>query len=309
QLLILAGRELCLSCHATLKKALDSARTVHGPVAEDCGMCHRSHAAENKMLLEQAAPGLCLDCHTEIEERTEEATVKHDAVLTDAACASCHTPHGSDFDPLLKDNMVDVCLTCHDREIELADGSVLPDTKKVLTRGKNWHGPIAQGNCAACHQVHGGTIFRMLIEEYPPEFYSSFREENYALCFDCHESEIVLTPETTELTNFRNGDQNLHFLHVNRRVKGRTCRACHETHASGNPKQIRDEVPFGPGGWTLPVGFQKTETGGRCDSGCHRPYVYDRVTPVAFEQQLPGTAKPAGAPAKAEQARQEEEQP
>jgi predicted CXXCH cytochrome family protein len=309
QLLILTGRELCLSCHAALQKALDSARTVHAPVAEDCETCHRTHAAKQEMLLEQAAPALCLDCHSEIEERAEEATVKHDAVLTGAACASCHSPHSSDFDPLLKNNMVDVCLTCHDREIELADGSVLSNIKKVLTSAKNWHGPIAQGSCAACHQAHGGMLFRMLIAEYPPRFYSPFREESYALCFECHDSEMVMTPETTELTNFRNGDRNLHFLHVNKKVKGRTCRVCHEAHASSNPEQIRDEVPFGPSGWTLPIGFQKSETGGRCNSGCHRPYVYDRVNPVLPEQQLPGAAKPSGVRAEPEQDRQAEEQP
>jgi predicted CXXCH cytochrome family protein len=291
-LLIRAGRELCLECHATLKTRLASAQVVHGPVAEDCGSCHGVHAAEHKMLLAESAPGLCLDCHTEIEERAEEATVKHDAVLTDAACASCHTPHGSDVAALLKDKMVEVCLTCHDREIKLADGSMLANTKAVLSAGKNWHGPIAQDNCTACHQVHGGTIFRLLIEEYPPEFYSPFREENYALCFECHNSEIVTTAETDELTDFRNGEQNLHFVHVNKQVKGRTCRACHETHASSNPKHIRDEVPFGPGGWALPVGFQKTETGGSCNAGCHRVYAYDRVQPVLTQLAQPTPSTP-----------------
>ena len=309
KLLMMTGRDLCLTCHATLKNRLDSMRNVHGPAAVDCVACHRSHAAENKMLLTQPAPELCMECHTEIQERTEQAAVKHDAVLKDAACANCHTPHGSDFGALLKNNMVDVCLSCHDREIELADGSILPDTKAALARGNNWHGPIGQGNCAACHQAHGGSIFRMLIAEYPPAFYDPFREENYALCFSCHNREIVFNPNTTELTNFRNGDQNLHFLHVNKRAKGRTCRACHETHASSNPKHVRDEVPFGTGGWMLPINFQKTETGGTCNSGCHRPYAYDRVSPVASELKTQAAVQPAEGSAKVQQDQPAEDQP
>jgi predicted CXXCH cytochrome family protein len=303
------GRDLCLDCHAGLQSSLEEARIVHGPVADDCETCHRSHASEHKMLLTSSAPELCVDCHSEIEERTDEATVKHEAVVKDAACASCHTPHGGNVDALLKDKMIDVCLSCHNREMKLADGSVLANTKAVLSAGKNWHGPIAQDNCTACHEVHGGTIFRLLIQEYPPEFYSAYDEEKYALCFECHDSEIASTAETTDLTDFRNGEQNLHFVHVNKAVKGRTCRACHQTHASSNPKHVRDEVPFGPGGWSLPVGFTKTDTGGRCNSGCHRIYAYDRVTPVVLDFQREESGKAGDAPADVRPRRRTQEQP
>jgi predicted CXXCH cytochrome family protein len=62
---------------------------------------------------------------------------------------------------------------------------------------------------------------------------------------------------------------------VNKAVKGRTCRACHETHASNFPKHIREAVPFGS--WDLPVNFEKTESGGSCAPGCHKEKKYDRA--------------------------------
>jgi hypothetical protein len=71
---------------------------------------------------------------------------------------------------------------------------------------------------------------------------------------------------------------------VNRERKGRTCRACHETHASNKAKHIRDSVPFGPGGWELPIGYEKTATGGSCAPGCHSAYTYDRVSPVIYPE-------------------------
>ena len=75
---------------------------------------------------------------------------------------------------------------------------------------------------------------------------------------------------------------NLHYLHVNRDKKGRTCRACHETHASNAEKHIRDSVPFGKGGWELPIGFEKTASGGSCSPGCHKPIGYDRDRAVEY---------------------------
>ena len=75
---------------------------------------------------------------------------------------------------------------------------------------------------------------------------------------------------------------NLHYLHVNRETKGRTCRACHETHASSNEQHIRESVPFGTGGWQLPIGFKKSASGGSCAPGCHAPYKYDRVEPIVY---------------------------
>lgn len=303
KLLNYPGPELCLECHQTLWSRLDAVRTVHGPVAAECTACHLPHASEHKMMLKKETTALCLECHADIAKLAEEAPVHHDAVSTGAACRNCHDPHGSDFPAILNNDMVEVCLGCHDHEIEMPDGTRLGNMRAELAPGRTLHGPIAQHNCAACHQVHGSQNFRLLIQEYPAAFYAPFRTETYALCFACHDRQLFSEPVTDQLTNFRNGDQNLHYLHVNKESKGRTCRACHETHASDRPKHIRESVPFGTGGWKLPINFEISPTGGRCSPGCHRPYGYDRVNPV--DNAPPGKAagaarpRPGAAPGKA----------
>jgi len=139
--------------------------------------------------------------------------------------------------------------------------------------------------------THGSDHFRLLADSYPPIFYSPFAEENYALCFLCHEKSLVRTATTSDLTSFRNGDENLHFLHVNKERRGRTCRACHQTHASNQPKHIRKSVPYGM--WDLPLNFKKTETGGSCLPGCHVKKNYDRDNPVDYSvSRLPKKAEP-----------------
>jgi len=291
------SRELCLECHLTLKKRLDAVRTVHGPAAVDCTTCHLPHASERNMMLKGEPAQLCSGCHSQVTAIIDSAATRHEAVSSGAACRNCHEPHGSDFPALLINDMVDVCLSCHDREIKIPNGPSLGNMKTVLATGTSLHGPIAQRNCVACHQIHGGSNFRLLAKEYPPEFYAPFREESYALCFSCHDRQLVFDARTDRLTNFRNGDQNMHYLHVNKETKGRTCRACHETHASNKARHIRDSVPFGSGGWMLPVNFEKTETGGRCSPGCHRPYAYDRVKPVVNIVSPGTTTWPSSAPA------------
>ena len=116
----------------------------------------------------------------------------------------------------------------------------------------------------------------MAEKAFPDSFYTSFESEKYDLCFACHDKQIILE-EKTAATGFRNGEQNLHYLHVNRE-KGRSCRACHHEHAANQPNHIREEVPFGR--WRMQVEFEKTETGGSCSTGCHVPYKYDRASPV-----------------------------
>ena len=63
--------------------------------------------------------------------------------------------------------------------------------------------------------------------------------------------------------------------------KGRTCRICHEPHASNGEKLISKEgAQFGE--WKIPINFKITSTGGSCAPGCHREFKYDRKKPVAL---------------------------
>jgi predicted CXXCH cytochrome family protein len=292
-LLIAEGRELCLSCHVSTAGQLQNARVMHGPVASDCQVCHDAHASDHPMILHDEPEKLCLSCHETIANIVSNASQQHAAVTTERACLNCHEPHASDFPRVLRMKSTDLCFECHDKEIKLEDGTTLGNIKKVLDSGTSLHGPVAQDNCAACHEIHGGGHFRLLVQEYPANFYAPFKEESYALCFSCHNAEIVRDARTTALTDFRNGDENLHYLHVNRDKKGRTCRACHETHASNRQKHVRDSVPFGSGGWELPIRFEKTDTGGSCAPGCHVSYEYDRDHPVSYGNPDPEAVWPA----------------
>ena len=111
---------------------------------------------------------------------------------------------------------------------------------------------------------------------FPSTFYATFDLESYALCFRCHEKSLVLEANTTTLTDFRDGNVNLHFLHVNRQKKGRTCKTCHAIHGSDLPKHMASEVPFEGSQWSMPIRFVKSGDGGRCAPGCHKPLAYRR---------------------------------
>jgi hypothetical protein len=67
---------------------------------------------------------------------------------------------------------------------------------------------------------------------------------------------------------------------VNKEDRGRSCRACHATHASAHPLHVRDSVPYGK--WEMPINFKQTSTGGSCSPGCHKEQSYDRDHPVQY---------------------------
>ena len=275
--LLAPGPELCFRCHTDVRDSIAATRYAHRPVMEDCAKCHNPHGAGRASLLREDVPGLCLGCHTEMEEHIRTATTKHGALTEERSCLACHDPHVANLDRQLRDTPINLCLSCHDEPI-LAENRVLKDMKTYLEANPDHHGPIRTGDCGACHNPHGSNNTAILKKAFPKEFYAPFELERYSLCFSCHEQSLVTDPETETLTNFRNGLQNLHFTHVNREKKGRTCRSCHDIHASRHPKHLADAVPFGS--WKLPIGFQKAVNGGSCSPGCHLPRSYDRLEAV-----------------------------
>jgi predicted CXXCH cytochrome family protein len=156
--------------------------------------------------------------------------------------------------------------------------------KEKILASTYLHGPVEEGDCIACHNPHATDYAKHLVEFFPDDFYFPYQVKNYAMCFGCHNKEVATEAFTETLTDFRNGDLNLHFTHVNRE-KGRSCKACHEVHAGNQEKHIRREVPYGKINWMLPIKFMKTETGGNCDVGCHKPRPYDRLNPVTYEEK------------------------
>lgn len=281
QLTIASGAENCYRCHAAMKTRLAAATSRHPPVDASCRECHEPHASSHPMMLRVDRMELCLSCHEPIAATVRTATEQHGALFVQHGCENCHDAHGSGEPALLKTRVDEVCAQCHAQPQKGYDGREIKAVSAQVQRSRFLHGPVREGQCQECHQVHGSSNARLLAQAFPATFYQKFDVTNYALCFSCHEKATVMEAETTTLTGFRNGDRNLHFIHVNAE-KGRSCRACHEMHASDQPKHMAEATPFEGGGWAVPVGFRKTATGGSCAPGCHMPYTYDRENPVAY---------------------------
>jgi predicted CXXCH cytochrome family protein len=272
------GADLCQRCHVEIKARLAEKRFTHAPVKEDCATCHNPHASPLKYQIRNDGAEQCLACHKTLRKELVTARVQHEAMTAERECLNCHDPHASDLGKQLKASSLELCLSCHDRELDTPDGNV-QNIKGWLQKHTDLHGPIRQQDCVGCHLPHDSEHFRLLRKDYPEKFYSAYDPKNYELCFMCHEPDMAKVERSTTVTGFRDGDRNLHFLHVNRVEKGRTCRACHEAHSSSMPKHLRETVPFGE--WQLPVGYQPTPDGGGCTPGCHLPMQYSRSKPAA----------------------------
>ncbi|VAX41438.1 Cytochrome c family protein [hydrothermal vent metagenome] len=269
-------RETCLECHGEVDRTGEEGWHTHGALEQGCTGCHDPHASDHKFQLEATAPDLCLSCHEDtLHDQLTNAKIVHGALTQEGGCTDCHEAHGSTLPMLQKGSEVEACLRCHSQELKTATGETLTDMGALLANNPNHHGPIREGQCTVCHQPHAGDRFRLLEKDYPPAFYAPFKIDTFALCFTCHIPELVLEENGRGLTNFRQGDQNLHWLHVNQE-KGRTCRACHEVHASQRAAHVREAVPFGDSGWMLEINFDVNAGGGSCTPGCHKTKTYRR---------------------------------
>jgi predicted CXXCH cytochrome family protein len=272
-------RDLCLKCHADFAKTLAEAPVAHPPVKEGpCTACHDPHGTAVVSFIKKKMPELCIDCHGHIGKKLANVKVPHKPVMQSGGCVNCHSAHYSKAKGMLAADEMSVCLSCHDKEIGTP---VLKNIKEDLQGKKYLHGPIAKGTCKACHDPHGSDYFRMLPGNYPSSLYAPYTDGIYNACLKCHEKNLLRFPETSIYTGFRNGKRNLHYVHVANKQKGRTCRICHEAHASDNEKLIRkDGNQFGV--WKIPLNFRITPTGGSCAPGCHRAFTYDRNKPVVY---------------------------
>jgi predicted CXXCH cytochrome family protein len=268
------GNSLCMYCHGDEFDEVRRMRHVHPPINDSCLACHDPHGGPTAALTHSPPPDICYTCHRDERQQITSSRIVHGAVTEDKSCDNCHAPHASSLPRLLLQNELEGCLGCHNRPLEAVGGGTIPDMATLIRTSTYLHGPVRDGNCTSCHHPHAGDIFRLLDLPYPPEFYAPFSTERYALCFRCHADDGFLTETTQTATNFRNGDENLHYLHVTKDERGRTCRACHEVHASNHPFHIRDAVPYGQ--WELPINFELLSDGGRCSPGCHEPRDYHR---------------------------------
>jgi predicted CXXCH cytochrome family protein len=283
QLLIATGKDLCLGCHREMQQQLAEMPFKHEPAEKECQSCHDAHAADYAMIVRAAPLKVCTDaCHDDVKQSVFQARHKHSAVTEESACVNCHTPHGGELARLMKARPLDMCLDCHDQPVKGNDGRMVSSIADMTGEAGFKHGPVADGTCGGCHDVHGSNISRLLVDPYPATFYAPFELSDYKLCFECHDQQLVLLRQTEGLTGFRDGQNNLHFVHVNKAKRGRTCRACHKTHVASHEMNVRESVPYG--NWELPINFTRTQTGGACAPGCHQELAYDRENAVGMPQ-------------------------
>jgi predicted CXXCH cytochrome family protein len=263
KLLLKQQPDLCLTCHVDMQELLKK-KDVHPALSMGCTACHNPHGSSYPKMLPAEGAKVCFQCHSDIQDTVEKAKVKHPPVMSEKGCVSCHSPHASDSAKLLIRPGEKLCLGCH--------------TKIITKSMTDIHGAIKAGGCTACHNPHGSLFPKLLKEEFPSDFYVSYNDKEFALCFSCHSRDLLRFPDTTYATNFRDGNVNLHYLHVNRKFKGRSCLACHTPHGTTLPKMLAERVTFGQ--WSFSLNYKKTDTGGSCTPGCHKTQTYDRKSPT-----------------------------
>jgi len=289
--------KLCYTCHEDIQEDAAEAKVVHGPVSVSCGSCHDPHRPLAGKGLKKAGAGLCMTCHKPFADKLAAMSKRHGKLLEKTDCMRCHGAHSGPRRARLLKTPQQLCLACHDKEIKSADGRTIEGLAAAMGEGMKLHGPLAKQDCAACHEPHGNTQFSFLRRSYPSTFYSAYSSDAYALCFKCHDSKLAADSHTVSATNFRNGNVNLHYVHVNKDPKGRTCGSCHAPHASKKPHMLAESVPFGQ--WKIPIGFTDDKNGGTCASGCHSSKTYSRSAQAAKDAPAKTAAKkPATKPAK-----------
>lgn len=291
-------KELCLDCHLDFAEKMEHSAHLHTAISKlDCSACHLPHGSDTPNLLKGDGVKLCFGCHGNIRDKYNSSSNKHKALYIQKRCGNCHLAHFSQYPALLVREGADLCYACHGQD-DPSRAAALPNIRAEIAGKKFVHGPVADGKCVACHDPHGGNHAGLLTGSFPKAFYAPYRADAYDFCFQCHDKELLTAQPVGEQTGFRNGKDNLHYRHVAKKEKGRTCLACHSVHASNGQKLINPEgIPFGK--WKIPIRFAATESGGGCVPGCHRSRDYDRVQPV--DNTKPPVAKPqATGPPKAE---------
>jgi predicted CXXCH cytochrome family protein len=265
----------CLSCHGDLIKN----SVVHPDLESSCDICHTSTGEGHPksgirgFKLSEPVPVLCFNCHSEIQKNFEKLAFVHGPVKDDVSCINCHNPHSSPEARLLKGIAGELCLKCHNKTIR-KDSIVIVNISQLISKAKSVHPPVADGECVTCHNPHFSEKKFLLTANFPEGQYVKGDVSSFELCFMCHDTDLLEAKNTDSGTNFRNGNVNLHYLHINSE-KGRNCTMCHDVHAALNMKMIRDNVKFGS--WKMKIDFTENENGGSCVTACHSEKKYNRI--------------------------------
>src|SRR5688572_23765575 len=224
-LLPVPERDLCLVCHGDILTDIESAAHVHAPLETGCGACHSGHGGADRSLLRAPERDLCLGCHESILSARGAKSEAHPPRQGGASCLDCHSAHVAASPGLVAGGVSGACYGCHSREIVLEGGRKIADVKAEIAGALSVHEPVAKGVCDACHSGHASEHGDLLAKPYSVEMYTQEADRAFELCFGCHDPALAAAERTTA-TRFRDGDRNLHHVHV-KGPKSRTCALCH----------------------------------------------------------------------------------
>jgi predicted CXXCH cytochrome family protein len=146
---------VCLGCHRKMRKAMLIAPVSAHPAVREgrCGDCHDPHFSANAVLLRLPQGELCPSCHQALVRAPGGAPwpVGHKPV-DEHKCRLCHRSHTSTTEKLLKAPQPQSCRPCHAPLFAAIEG------ESTTSR----HKPVAEGACAACHDLHGGMLPQLL---------------------------------------------------------------------------------------------------------------------------------------------------
>ncbi|HUJ29442.1 MAG TPA: cytochrome c3 family protein [Myxococcales bacterium] len=172
---------------------------VHKPLLQkQCADCHVAPTSPTPFAI-KAAPGpLCKTCHGAQVDRMMNATDVHQAIVDERACLNCHTPHASRQRGLVAGNLVQVCGKCHQ------------DTIARQERSPTQHPPVAEGDCAQCHDMHSSENALLMK-----------KADSSATCSKCHDyTKHQSHPIGAKLKDPRNPSLSLE------------CLSCHRAHGT-----------------------------------------------------------------------------
>lgn len=267
-LLVNKDPELCLQCHIGKEEDMNLP-VVHAAFNEGCLDCHFAHSSEVSNMLVAKGSELCLECHSDFQDEYTSAKIVHEPASKEGECVSCHSPHAGELENLLVNIQPELCFNCHSENIYNKEKYI--DIFGRLSK-EFVHAPVFEKPCTECHKPHVSDSYHLLAAAFPKGNYTKPNIENYSMCFQCHDSDRITNKTSTE-TNFRDGNKNLHTIHVMKK-KSISCQSCHDMHGADNQHIIGNVVYFG--NWEMPINYKVTPIGGSCLPGCHQELSYTR---------------------------------